>query len=214
MRRRLTDYHHVIWDWNGTLLNDRRLVLEIANEMLARRGLATMDEARYREIFDFPVVEYYRTAGFDLDAEPFAELADEFIGLYNHRVSECALHVDVESVLTHLHHRGLGQSILSAGRETDLRRFVAHYRLEGYFDEVRGLSDHYAVSKSEVGRRLVETLAVAPDRVVMIGDTTHDYHVASEMGVDCILVADGHQSLPRLQRTGAPVFRSLAELTA
>jgi phosphoglycolate phosphatase len=47
----------------------------------------------------------------------------------------------------------------------------------------------------------------------MIGDTNHDFEVAQELGINCVLVADGHQSYERLKETGAEVVSSLAELT-
>ena len=46
----------------------------------------------------------------------------------------------------------------------------------------------------------------------MIGDTNHDFEVARELGIRCILVADGHQSEERLKETGAEVVSSLSEL--
>ena len=34
---------HMVWDWNGTLMNDVGLCLDITNQMLQRRGLAQVD---------------------------------------------------------------------------------------------------------------------------------------------------------------------------
>ena len=53
----------VIWDWNGTLLDDLQLCLRLLNEMLEEDGCPNRyDLAAYREIFGFPVVDYYRRA--------------------------------------------------------------------------------------------------------------------------------------------------------
>ena len=93
-------YDYIIWDWNGTLLDDLWLALEVANGMLRRRGLSEMDPNGYREIFDFPVETYYRAAGFDFSREPFPVLADEFIGEFNARVTECELHQGAREVLS------------------------------------------------------------------------------------------------------------------
>jgi phosphoglycolate phosphatase len=46
----------------------------------------------------------------------------------------------------------------------------------------------------------------------MIGDTVHDFEVASEMGVKCILIADGHQSEERLLKTNVPVLKNIGQL--
>ena len=71
-------YEHVIWDWNGTLFDDTPLCVEIMGGMLAKRGLAPLDEGRYREVFTFPVRDYYARLGFDFGRESFADLAVEF----------------------------------------------------------------------------------------------------------------------------------------
>jgi phosphoglycolate phosphatase len=46
----------------------------------------------------------------------------------------------------------------------------------------------------------------------MVGDTLHDFEVAQHAGIQCILVASGHQSRQRLEKSRAPVVGSLCEL--
>lgn len=200
---------HVIWDWNGTLLDDLWLALDVANLMLARRGIAPMDEERYREIFDFPVEEYYRRAGFDFDREPFSVLADEFISGFDPRVGECRLHGAAPAVLDALATRSITQTVLSASRRQALLAAVAGQGLEAYFEAVHGLDDHFAVSKAELGMEVARSLPLARESVLLIGDTTHDAEVAARMGVPCILIARGHQSARRLRTAGVPVYESL-----
>lgn len=207
------DYEYVIWDWNGTLLDDQWLALEVANGMLRRRGLPEMDAHRYREIFDFPVEHYYRRAGFDFSVEPFSVLADEFIGAFNARLTECPLHRGVEDILRALQGRAVTQLVLSASRETSLRDAVAHHGLDTYFAALHGLDNHLAVSKADVGRDLIARHGMEPGLAVMVGDTVHDAEVAREMGVDCILIASGHHSRARLETTGLPVYDALGDST-
>ena len=73
---------HIIWDWNGTLLQDAELGRSIMNGMLARRQLPLLTRERYREILTFPIIEYYRMAGIDLARESFDTLAVEYVAAY------------------------------------------------------------------------------------------------------------------------------------
>src|SRR5262245_43055202 len=57
--QRLGDIDHVIWDWNGTLLNDVTHAIDTINFLLEPRGLPLMSIERYREIFGFPIRRYY-----------------------------------------------------------------------------------------------------------------------------------------------------------
>ena len=76
----------VLWDWNGTLLDDAALCCELLNTMLARHGYAPVGSMEaYRQVFCFPIETYYRRAGFDFSRHPFAALADEYMRLYTPR---------------------------------------------------------------------------------------------------------------------------------
>ncbi|MFW5827138.1 MAG: HAD family hydrolase [Alkalispirochaeta sp.] len=207
-------YDVVIWDWNGTLLDDLWLALETANGMLRRRGLPEMDAHRYREIFDFPVENYYRRAGFDFTVESFSVLAQEFITGFHSRIHECQLHPLVEEVVQGLHRDGVSQLVLSASRESTLHAAVRQRGLHPYFDALHGLHDDLAVSKAAVGLELISRHNLNPQRTVLIGDTVHDAEVAQKMGIPCILTASGHHSRERLETTGVPVYAGLEELRA
>ena len=72
----------ILWDWNGTLLDDVEICRAVLNGMLGRRGIAPVSLDRYREIFTFPIREYYRLAGFDFSRESYETLAEEYMRIY------------------------------------------------------------------------------------------------------------------------------------
>ncbi|HSR88152.1 MAG TPA: HAD hydrolase-like protein, partial [Pontiella sp.] len=74
------------------------------------------------------------------------------------------------------------------------------------------LNDIYAAGKVENGKQYIARQATDPEHVLFVGDTVHDFEVAQAMGVNCVLVACGHNSRPRLDACGVPVFKSLAEV--
>ena len=63
-------YNHIIWDWNGTLLNDRWLCVEAINQALNKRNLPMLTEGKYKDVFSFPVEDYYKKVGFDYINHP------------------------------------------------------------------------------------------------------------------------------------------------
>ncbi len=205
-------YEHIIWDWNGTLLDDTRFCVEIMNGMLARRRMPTLTIAQYRATFTFPVRDYYRQAGFDFENESFEQLSVEFIGAYESGRHDCELQADASDVLEHARARGKRQSILSAYSQETLVEFVASHKLAHFFEHQVGLDNIYAGSKVANGRRLIADLEHPREVVLLVGDTLHDVEVADEMGIDCVLVAHGHQSRERLARSGAPVLETLQDL--
>ena len=61
----MTKYDYILWDWNGTIVDDLNINFKIINQLLKERNLPTITLQRYKEIFTFPIIEFYRSAGFD-----------------------------------------------------------------------------------------------------------------------------------------------------
>ncbi|MFO7617836.1 MAG: HAD hydrolase-like protein [Bacteroidales bacterium] len=200
---------HIIWDWNGTLLNDKWLCIESINTLLLQRGLAPIDENRYAGIFGFPVKSYYERAGFDFTSEPYEKPAMEFIRLYDERRTECALQPGAQGVLEAVRRLGIGQSLLSASEKGVLEEMTAHHGIRGYFDHLKGLNDHYAHGKEDLGRELMLQIGCRPEEVLMVGDTCHDSEVAAALGLECILYTGGHHPEDRLMRCGRILLNRL-----
>lgn len=212
--RSIPRYRHIIWDWNGTLLDDLDYSIGVMNALLARRQLPLLHRARYHALFDFPVRAYYERLGFDAAVDPFEKLSTEFISGYDARRTEAPLHLHTAATLTAVSAAGLRQSILSAYRHETLHEIVAHFGLTAHFDHIAGLDNIHAHSKLALGRDLVARLGVPSAEILLVGDTLHDHDVARELGIACALIAAGHHPLERLRQTGAPVFATLKDFTA
>jgi phosphoglycolate phosphatase len=209
----LSQIRCIIWDWNGTLLDDVELCVHTINEMLDKRDLQTLSLSGYKDVFSFPVKNYYQKIGFDFRKEPFEIPALEFTERYNDQVIGCQLHEDSFRILSYFHSIGIRQFILSAMKQDILEECLNHYRISHFFEHVSGLDNHYAVSKLENGHRLISDLKLDVADLVLIGATVHDFEVANALGCPCILLANGHQSKEVLQATGAAVIDRLSQLT-
>ena len=205
-------YKHIIWDWNGTLFDDAWLCIEIMNDLLQQRSLPPLTPEVYETIFDFPVQEYYRKAGFDFTVEPFEMVSDAFIAQYYRRMRECPLRDHSQSALDMGREQGLTMSILSAMEQKYLLQLVDHHRLRGYFTDVIGLSDHHAAGKLALAQQWVKNQAIPPSEILFVGDTTHDHEVAQALGVDCKLIHSGHHARKRLLALDIPIIGSLLDL--
>lgn len=203
---------HVIWDWNGTLLDDAAACVESINALLARRGMRRITPQEYGDVFDFPVKDYYVKLGFDFGREDWDGLAREFHEVYATASRHAALRAGAEAFLKDLESRGIALSILSACETGMLRRMMSERGVLGFFGQVCGLGDHYAHSKRDVGRELLGRSAHHRDACLLIGDTTHDCDVARDLGIACLLMTGGHQSEGKLRRCGCPVVHTFPEI--
>jgi phosphoglycolate phosphatase len=208
-------YSHILWDWNGTLLDDTEWCMACINAMLARRGMRVLSNIEeYRSVFTFPVEDYYRRVGFDFAAEPFAALAEEYIALYHGDMSRLRLFPGVHATLRALRERGLRQSILSASRIDNLRRQIGLFNVAPYFDRILGISDIYARGKEEIAARYLREAGILGAAALVIGDTRHDAHVAAALGADCILMLSGHQNASAFAGLNVRLAETLADVPA
>lgn len=206
------NYKHIIWDWNGTLLNDVRVAVDTMNRLLKIRNLQLLDIERYKDIFTFPVKDYYAQLGFDFSVDPFEMLATEYISQFNSNKHKFKLHNGVGNVLKAIKNLGVSQSILSASEEKELIEAVSELNINDYFIRIAGLTNHYAVSKVTRGKELIADLKLNPDGVLLIGDTVHDYDVSKELGCDCLLICNGHQSFRRISDCNTSVVKTISDV--
>lgn len=197
---------HIIWDWNGTLLDDVDHAIATVNVLLSEHSLPNLDRLKYREIFDFPVLKYYQALGFDFQKESFENLCHRFVEKFMSGISTLSVVPEMKELLEDLHREQMTQSILSASDQISLDQMISHYDLGDYFRFVFGIENKLAGSKIERGHELIRNSGIAREKTVIIGDTLHDLEVAEALGVGAILVAHGHQNAERLKARHPDVF--------
>ena len=205
----------IFWDWNGTLMDDVDFTHSCLNWMLETHGYPQRyDLAAYRELFGFPIEDYYRCAGFDFARHPYPELAARFMEHYNAGVPGCAVTAHAVDTLQTLARMGWQQAVLSASRRDYLIEQVSARGLQGFFTELLGLADIYGVSKVQLGTDYLRRTGIDPAACVMVGDTDHGAAVAAAIGATCVLYTGGHQSRARLEKASPYVIDDLAQLPA
>lgn len=198
----------IVWDWNGTLLNDVQVSFEAINAILRRYDKPELPSLKaYRAAFGFPVERFYERLG--LGGELFLPAANLWMAEYLRRDGENGLREDARGVLSAFQAAGCRQVILSASKRDMLLEQMRRFGIETYFDEILGLDHIYASSKEGIGRAWLARAGVNAQDCVMLGDTTHDFEVASALGFACILIENGQQGREMLAATGAPVEKSL-----
>jgi phosphoglycolate phosphatase len=201
---------HVIWDFNGTLLDDVDCCVATLNTMLAERSLPALSRQQYLERFGFPVQDFYVALGFDFEREDFAEVSRCYIERYGERVGASASpHAEAQSAISGVRAAAIAQSVLSAMERSLLERLLRRFDLDRHMAAVRGLDHHGASSKIDLGLELQRELGAAPDELLLVGDTLHDAEAAAAIGCRCLLYSRGHQSRKRLERAGVPLCDSL-----
>lgn len=211
----MREIKNIIWDWNGTLLDDLDITVEVVNSLLHRRGMAAIEKEYHLANMIFPIREYYTLLGFDLEREDWGEIGKEFIAAYKGLLPQARLKDGALLLLERGKKSSRLQAVLSAYPHEELLKAIEAFSLASFFFHLQGQSGNVGGSKLEQGKALMKELGWNADQTVYVGDTEHDFEVAQELGVRSILVACGHCAEDRLRATGAevvPTFSALEEL--
>ena len=203
---------HIIFDWNGTLVDDSWVFVDVLNSLLISRKLSRINEKKYKNLFCFPIKDFYSELGVDVSKNAFSLLEKQFIKEYTQRMFDANLFDVTVSVLKKLLDMGFTLSVLSASHQQILDQLINHYQLKEYFLHVVGVNNFGAYGKFNQGKRLMENLNYKYNELLYVGDMDQDYFIAKKLKISCILLSCGHQSRARLEKVTSNVVDSLDEL--
>lgn len=189
----------ILFDWNGTLVDDLDLCLEIHQKIRTRAGLPSLSKSDYLDQFGFPLVQFYQKVGFDLVQPSFETITEWFMDEYYQRDAEHQIFEDANRVLRALREQGYKLGILSASRHQRLVDSVSKLGLFPLFDRILGIKDDFASSKADELHELMETEGLKPDQILFVGDTHHDAEIALDKQIPYALILRGHQSRAALE---------------
>lgn len=203
----------IVWDWNGTLLNDVDININIVNKMLKASNIRTISKEYYRSIFSFPITEFYISLGFKVNESPslFFDLVRTYNKLYHERLFSGSLFPNVKQTLQHLKESKVQQIILSGQNQTDLDKQVDYFSVRDYFELVKGSEQKDASDKKEQLAHILNCKKLAHKETMIIGDTVYDWALATSFGMPCVLFSHGHQNEQIVSQTSARVFPSISK---
>ncbi|QBI53704.1 HAD family hydrolase [Streptomonospora litoralis] len=204
----LSGVTHIVWDWNGTLLDDNHANMAALNRVCAEFGREPVDIDYWRGFFRRPLLGCYEDLlGRSLAEDEWARLNRVYDDRYRTELPSCTLADGVPGILADWLARGGSQSLLSMASHESLVGLVAEHSLDDHFARVDGRRfDTPDGSKSRHLAAHLAELDVDPAAVVLIGDIDDDGRAASEAGAHALLVASGMMSRERLKATGHPVL--------
>lgn len=201
---------HVVWDWNGTLVEDLSVVVESVNAALAAIDEAPITDDDYRANYTRPVGRFYdQLLERPISLGEWETLDRVFHERYRARLDRVPLAVDAVDAIDRVAAFGWSQSILSMWWEEELLDVVAQRGLMDRMALVQGNRDDPGGEKASHLLRHLSTLDIGPESAVMIGDSIDDAAAAGAVGTACILYDGGSHHVGDLVDVGVPVTNSL-----
>ncbi|ADB33469.1 Haloacid dehalogenase domain protein hydrolase [Kribbella flavida DSM 17836] len=204
---------HIVWDWNGTLLDDNAAVLAAVNEVCAGFGRPPLSWDEWREVYARPMrLSYERILDRELSEDDWAKVDKLYHERYDLLLHTCGLAPGVPDGLHAWSASGRTQSLLSMWFHAQLVPTIDGFGLTELFSRVDGLTTAVGGdSKAEHLARHLTAQDLDPTDVVLIGDVVDDATAAASVGAQCVLVTTGAMSRTALQATGFPVTDSVPD---
>lgn len=208
----MKEYKVLIWDFNGTLIDDIDAALSSVNDMLIRRSLPVINFEQYASYVDTPIIKFYEHIFEDLYSMDFDEIAAEFNEGYENHLKDRAVMAHADEVLEYFNGKGKLQTVISATHINKVTKRLAEFGLADYFDRILAHDNLIAEDKTHLAVKYFAEKGIDPNEAIVIGDCVADFKMAQAIGCDCVLTTQGHQSRLEFAETTAVVIDSLTEL--
>lgn len=203
---------HLVWDWNGTLLDDLPIVVEAVNRTMTQFGLEPIDAGDYRNHYTRPVRRFYdRLFGRVIADEEWLRLNTGFHDAYFELAHEADLAPGAREAIDLLESSGWTQSLLSMSPQDWLDGIVSSLGIQDRFEIVDGLSGATGGLKAPHLEAHLEILGIEGSSAVVVGDTPDDVAAARHVGARAILFHGGSHHMEVLVAEGVPVAETVEE---
>lgn len=205
---------HLVWDWNGTLLDDLPVVIEAVNRCIGVFGFNAITADIYRDHYRRPVRHFYDSLfGRTVSDEEWLRLNTAFHETYFELAATVDLAPGARAAIEGLREAGWTQSLLSMSPQDWLDSIVDRLGLTELFEIVDGLSGPTGGLKAAHLEEHLRCLGLDGSEVVVVGDTPDDVAAARHVGASPILFHGGSHHMDVLEAEGVPIAESIPDAT-
>jgi phosphoglycolate phosphatase len=184
-------YSLIVFDWDGTLIDSAGTIVECIQAASREMGLPVPERELASHVIGLGLQDSLRHAVPDLPRERYRDFAGLYRRHFLARESSMSLFAGITQLLAGLGRRGHLLAVATGKSRAGLDRAL----------EANGLGVHFCASRcaDETDPKphpamlleLMQELGAEPQRVLMVGDTSHDLEMARNAGVDALAVTYG-----------------------
>lgn len=201
----------IIWDWNGTLVDDVHIACKAVNSILRDLGRREINMEQYYHLMRDGMGSYYDYL-FYPDKVPYDKIFLLFSKYYDEYIKTASLHRGTSEVLSAIKDMGITQTIVSSSHKNKVSRDAAAFGIDSYFDELLGADDLLVGSKVGRAADYLKRHGFEPKNALVVGDMMHDAEMAAEIGAECVIIPNGHQSSERLSELNVTMLSDISLL--
>ncbi len=203
----------LIFDWDGTLMDSAGVIAACIQAACADMNLPVPSRAAASHVIGLGLREALAHLHPGLPEADHPRLADHYRRHFLGQDHEIPLFEGARELLEELHASGHQLAVATGKARRGLDRAFTHTGLERFFHASRTADETFSKPHPAMIEELLDELRVAPERALMIGDTSHDLEMARNAGISSLAAGYGAHPAADLDKYGAlAVCASFAEL--
>jgi phosphoglycolate phosphatase len=186
----------IAFDWDGTLFDSTTLIVRCIQAACRDLDLVVPSDSAAAYVIGLGLHDALQHAVPGLPAERYPELGLRYRHHYQSSKDDLVLFPGTEAMLRTLKARQHRLAVATGKNRRGLDEALAHAQLQGVFDSTRTADETTSKPHPRMLLELMAELHVAPERTLMVGDTTHDLALAKNAGTARVAVSFGaHEPL-------------------
>ena len=181
----------IAFDWDGTLFDSTALIAQCIQAACRDLGIAVPSQADAAYVIGLGLHDALKHAAPGLPPERYPELGNRYRHHYFARQHELVLFPGTLAMLQALKARNHFLAVATGKARRGLDQALAQSQLGALFDATRTADETAGKPHPMMLLQLMAQLGVAPERTLMIGDTTHDLLLAQNAGAARVGVSYG-----------------------
>lgn len=212
---RVRQFDLIAFDWDGTLFDSTAIITRCIQLAVGDVGGTVPSDKEASYVIGLGLMQALAHAAPDVPKEKYPELGARYKHHYMLHQHDISLFVGVLPMLQALRARQHLLAVATGKSRSGLNEALQAVELRGLFDATRTADETAGKPHPRMLHELMAELGVAPERVLMIGDTTHDLQLALNAGCASVGVSYGaHEPAAFVDLNPRLVAHSVAELHA
>jgi phosphoglycolate phosphatase len=184
-------YELIVFDWDGTLFDSTALIVRCIQNACVDVGAPRPSDVQAAYVIGLGLADALRHVAPGLPPERYPELGARYRHHYVASQHELSLFAGTLEMLQALKAREHRLGVATGKGRRGLDDALSHAQLQGLFDSTRTADETASKPDPRMLLELMDELGVAPERTLMIGDTTHDLLLARNAGTASVAVSFG-----------------------
>lgn len=207
----LNNYSALIFDLDGCLLDTSDGIRESVVYTLNEFGIDIENKTDIIDRFIGPPIQNSLKSYCGFSESQAQEGANIFRNYYKEKaLLKASVYHGILSVLQKLRSMKIKMAVATYKREDYAKTLLEYSGLSPYFDAIHGADNYNRLTKRDIIELCMAAIHTERSKIVMIGDTVHDYNGAKEADVKFIGVSWGF-GFRETVRFNEPMFLGLAQ---